>query len=141
MVWRHDAGTFGALFDRKSDIKAQHLSGAVKIISIYYTLFQDEDGWRMALWFSVVMNINLAVLNMLPLPVLDGGHITLALIEAVRRRPVSAKVLGYLQTGFAVMLIMYMLYIAFFDVQDLFPHGKDKEPTELKFAPKPELPK
>jgi regulator of sigma E protease len=129
------AGTFGALFDRKSEIKAQHLGGAVKILSIYYTLFQDENGWRMALWFSVVMNINLALLNMLPLPVLDGGHITLALIEAARRRPANPKVLGYIQTGFAVLLITYMLYLAFFDVQDLFPH-KGTEPTEIRFSPK-----
>jgi regulator of sigma E protease len=136
------AGTFGALFDRKSEIKAQHLGGAVKIISIYYTLFQDEDGWRMALWFSVVMNINLALLNMLPFPVLDGGHITLALIEAVRRRSVSARILGSLQTACAVLLIAYMLYLAFFDVQDLFPpQGKEKTPQVIQFAPKPEVAK
>ena len=127
--------TFDALFDRKSDIKAQHLGGAVKILSVYYMLFKDEDGWRLALWFSVLMNVNLALLNLLPLPVLDGGHITLALVEMVRRRPVSAKILGYIQTTCAVLLIGYMLYIAFFDVQDLIPHAKDKEPVELKFAP------
>jgi regulator of sigma E protease len=131
--------TFGALFSRKSDIKAQHLGGAVKIISIYYLLFQSEQGWRLALWFSVLMNVNLALLNMLPFPVLDGGHIALALVEAVRRRPVSVRILGYLQTSCAALLIGYMLYIAFYDVQDVLPtHGKDKEPTELKFAPKSE---
>jgi len=42
---------------------------AVKIISVYYLLFQDEDGWRLALWFSVLMNVNLALLNLLPFPV------------------------------------------------------------------------
>ena len=43
----------------------------------YYSFFQGEfsDGWRRALWFSVVINVNLAMMNMLPLPVLDGGHI------------------------------------------------------------------
>ncbi|HZV34365.1 MAG TPA: M50 family metallopeptidase, partial [Verrucomicrobiae bacterium] len=128
--------TFGALFDRKSDIKPQHLGGAVKILSVYYMLFQDEDGWRLALWFSVLMNVNLALLNMLPFPVLDGGHIALALVETVRRKPVSARILGYLQTTCAMVLIGYMLYIAFFDVQDLIPRGK--EPVELKFAPKNE---
>ncbi len=130
--------TFDALFSRKSDIKAQHLGGAVKILSVYYMLFQAEDGWRLALWFSVLMNVNLAVLNMLPFPVLDGGHITLALVESVRRRPVSARILGYIQTSCAVVLISYMLYIAFYDVQDLIPRAKDKAPPELKFSPKPE---
>ena len=91
------------------------------------------------MWFSVLMNVNLALLNMLPFPVLDGGHITLALVEAVRRRPVSVNILNYIQTTCAVVLIGYMLYIAFYDVQDIIPnHGKDKEPIELKFAPKPE---
>jgi len=124
--------TFHALFSPKSDIKAQHLGGAIKILSIYYMLFQDEDGWRQAIWFSVIMNVNLALLNMLPFPVLDGGHIMLALIEAFRRRPVSARILNYLQTACAMALIGYMLYIAFYDVQDL---SSSKLP-EIKFAPK-----
>ena len=130
--------TFGALFSKKSDIKAQHLGGAVKILSVYYFLFESEQGWRLAIWFSVLMNVNLAVLNMLPFPVLDGGHITLALLEAIRRKPVSARLLQYVQTACAVALIGYMLYIAFFDVQDLMPSKAGKAPAELKFAPKSE---
>ena len=128
--------TFGALFAHHSDIKAQHLGGAVKIMDVYYRLFSSEQGWRLALWFSVLMNVNLAVLNMLPIPVLDGGHILLAMIEAVRRRPVSARVLSAIQTGCAVLLIGFMLYIAFYDVQDL-PWKRNKEkPVEVRFAPK-----
>src|ERR1051325_594524 len=104
-------GTFGALFAKKSDIKAQHLGGAIKIFSVYYILFQSEQGWRLALWFSVLMNVNLAILNMLPFPVLDGGHITLALIEAFRRKPVGPRILNVVQTTCAVLLIFYMLKI------------------------------
>jgi regulator of sigma E protease len=112
------------------------LGGAVKIMDVYYRLFSSEQGWRLALWFSVLMNVNLAVLNMLPIPVLDGGHILLAMIEAVRRRPVSARVLSAIQTGCAVLLIGFMLYIAFYDVQDL-PWKRNKEkPVEVRFAPK-----
>ena len=70
------------------------------------------------LWFSVILNVNLALLNLLPLPVLDGGHIMLSLIEAIRRRPVSARILNKIQTGFAALLIAFMLYIAFFDTGD-----------------------
>jgi regulator of sigma E protease len=129
--------TFGALFSRKSDIKAQHLSGAVKIMNIYYVLFKSEQGWRLALWFSVIMNVNLAILNLLPIPVLDGGHIVLAMIEGVRRRPVSIKILQGLQTACAVLIIGYMLYIAFYDVQELpWNRSRDKRP-EIKFTPKP----
>lgn len=129
--------TFGALFSRKSDIKAQHLSGAVNIMNIYYRLFASEQGWRLALWFTVIINVNLALLNLLPIPVLDGGHITLAIIEGIRRKPVSSRVLNMLQTGCAVLLIGYILYITFYDVQDLpWKRAKEKAPQELKFAPK-----
>ena len=77
----------------------------------------------LALWFSVILNVNLAILNMLPIPVLDGGHIVLALIEGVRRKPVNMKVLEWVQTACATIIIGYMLYISFFDIGDLI--GKD----------------
>src|ERR1043166_5736828 len=111
--------TFGALFARHTDIKPQHLGGAVKIMDVYYRLFNSEQGWRLAIWFSVLMNVNLALLNMLPIPVLDGGHIVLAIIEGIRRKPISARIISVIQTGCAAALIMFMVYIAFYDVQDL----------------------
>ena len=132
--------TFGALFSRKSDISAQHLSGAVKIMNIYYLLFKSEQGWRLALWFSVIMNVNLAILNLLPIPVLDGGHIVLAIIEGIRRRPVSARLLQVLQTSCAVLIIGYMLYIAFYDVQELPWKRRAEKPPEMIFSPKPAPP-
>jgi regulator of sigma E protease len=111
--------TIGAVASPKSDVKLQHLSGPVGIGRIYYLLFQSERGWQLALWFSVILNVNLAILNLLPIPVLDGGHIVLALIESVRRKPVNMRVLEVIQTSCAVVIIGYMLYITFFDVQDL----------------------
>ena len=128
--------TFGALFARHSDIKAQHLGGAVKIMDVYARLFSSEQGWRLALWFSVLMNVNLALLNMLPIPVLDGGHILLAIIEGIRRKPISGRIISFIQTSCAVALIAFMVYIAFYDVQDL-PWKRNKEkPVDVKFAPK-----
>ena len=111
--------TIGAVASPKSDVKLQHLSGPVGIWNIYIRLFEAEGGWKLALWFSVILNVNLAILNMLPIPVLDGGHIVLALIESVRRKPVNMRVLEVVQTSCAVVIIGYMLYITFFDVQDL----------------------
>ena len=111
--------TIGAVASPKSDVKFQHLSGPVGIWNIYVRLFEAEGGWKLALWFSVILNVNLAILNMLPIPVLDGGHIVLALIESVRRKPVNMCVLEVVQTSCAVVIIGYMLYITFFDVQDL----------------------
>ncbi len=127
--------TFGALFARRSDISAQHLGGAVKIMDVYARLFSSEQGWRLALWFSVLMNVNLALLNLLPIPVLDGGHILLAIIEGIRRKPISARVINVVQTGCAVVIIAFMVYIAFYDVQDL-PWKRSKEkPADIEFAP------
>ncbi len=131
--------TLSAVFSPRSDIKAEHLSGPVGIMRIYYLLFESPDGWRLALWFSVVLNVNLALLNLLPIPVLDGGHITLAIIEAIRRKPINVRVLEVVQSGFAFLIIGYMLYITFFDVQDLPWRGaSDEPPAELKFSPAPE---
>lgn len=125
--------TVGAIASRKSDVKLQHMGGPVMMMRIYYLMFESKEGWRMAIWFSVVLNVNLALLNLLPIPVLDGGHITLALVEAARRRPVNVRVLEFVQTGCAVLIIGFMLYIAFFDVQDLF--GGKRE--GMKFSAKP----
>jgi regulator of sigma E protease len=116
--------TLSAVLSPRSDIKAEHLSGPVGIMRIYYLLFESPDGWRLALWFSVVLNVNLALLNLLPIPVLDGGHITIALIEAIRRKPINVRLLEIVQSGFAFLIIGYMLYITFFDVVDLPPRGQ-----------------
>ncbi len=131
--------TLSAVFSPRSDIKAEHLSGPVGIMRIYYLLFESPDGWRLALWFSVVLNVNLALLNLLPIPVLDGGHIMLAIIEAIRRKPINVRLLEVVQGGFAMLIIGYMLYITFFDVQDL-PWLRETEgpPAELKFTPPPD---
>ena len=127
--------TFSALFSRKGEIGVQQLGGAVMIIRVYSNLFGDDDGWRRVLWFSVILNVNLALLNMLPLPVLDGGHITLSLIEAVRRRPVSARILEKIQSGFAALLIAFMLYIAFFDTGDWLRSARADRDVTVIFAP------
>lgn len=126
--------TLDAVISKKSSVKLQHMNGPVTIMRAYYVMFESREGWRLALWFSVIFNVNLAVLNMLPIPVLDGGHITLALIEAARRKPVNVKFLEIVQSGFAVALIGFMIYIAFFDVQDLFGGGKGKREA-IEFAP------
>jgi len=125
--------TVGAVASPKSDIKLQHMSGPLMMLRVYYRMFESKEGWRMALWFSVILNVNLALLNLLPIPVLDGGHILLALIEAVRRRPVNIRVLEVVQTACAVLIIGFMVYIAFFDVQDLFETKRETP----RFLPKP----
>ncbi|MGO8837049.1 MAG: RIP metalloprotease RseP [Limisphaerales bacterium] len=128
-------GTIGALLQHKNEIGVQQLGGAVMIIRVYSNLFEDEDGWRRVLWFSVILNVNLALINILPVPMLDGGHITLSLIEAIRRRPISARFVGFLHNGFAALLIAFMLYIAFFDAGDWWRSARDNHEEPMIFAP------
>src|SRR3954462_8516485 len=119
--------TLGAVASPSSDVKLQHMSGPIMIVRIYYMLFEGENGWKLALWFSVILNVNLAILNMLPIPVLDGGHIVLAVIEGIRRKPVNMKILEWIQTACATLIIGYMLYISFFDIGDLFGKGESRK--------------
>ena len=111
--------TLGAVASPKSDVKLQHLSGPIGIGRIYYLFFVSERGWQLALWLSVVLNVNLAILNMLPIPVLDGGHILFGLIESVRRKPLNMRVLEVVQGACTILIVGLIIYITFFDVQDL----------------------
>jgi regulator of sigma E protease len=108
--------TFSALFHHKeTGIGAKDLSGPVGILS---KLAVDVNtDYRLALSFMVLLNINLALLNLLPIPVLDGGHIVMAIYEAVTRRKMSVRFVEYTTTAFAVLLISFMLYVSFHDVK------------------------
>jgi regulator of sigma E protease len=117
--------TIGAVASPKSDVKLQHLSGPIGIGRIYYLLFENERGWQLALWFSVILNVNLAILNMLPIPVLDGGHIVLGIIESIRRRPLNTRVLEMVQGVCTALIIGVIIYTTFYDFQDL-PFVKKK---------------
>ena len=58
----------GALLSPKSDVKAAHFSGPVGIMRLYYQVFETNYGWQLALSLSVLINVNLAILNLLPFP-------------------------------------------------------------------------
>ena len=113
---------FSALFSSESDIGVKDMSGPVMIGRAFYAMFA-EDGWQKALWFAVLINVNLAILNMMPLPVLDGGHIVLAIGEWIRKKPVSARFLEVVQTAFAVALLSLMAYVTILDGRSLFGGG------------------
>jgi regulator of sigma E protease len=101
----------------ESGVKASDLSGPVGIIG--GLAVQWSNDYRLALSFLVMLNINLAILNMLPMPVLDGGHILMAVIERIRRRPLEVRFVEYATTAFAVLLISFMVYVTFFDIKRL----------------------
>ncbi|HEY5741762.1 MAG TPA: RIP metalloprotease RseP [Terrimicrobiaceae bacterium] len=122
----------GALLSPKSDVKAAHFSGPVGIMRLYYQVFETNYGWQLALSLSVLINVNLALLNLLPFPVLDGGHIVLAIIEGIRRKPINVRLLEAVQTACAVLLIGFMLYVTFFDVGDIFATRQKEVPEQAK---------
>lgn len=66
------------------------------------------------------LSISLGILNLLPLPVLDGGHLVLYMIEAVRRKPLPEKWLGYIQATGVFLLLALMLFVTMNDVIKLF---------------------
>ncbi len=128
--------TITSVADPNSSIGVDHLSGPVGIGQMMYSLAQTEDGWRRILGFMVLFNVNLAVLNMLPFPVLDGGHITLAILEKLAGKPVQTKVLEVIQTACALALISLMLYVTSKDIGDKFGRGGGgKDQGEIEFAP------
>ena len=115
-VWDRTISTFGALIHSKeTGVGAKDLAGPVGILTMLAA--QVHTDYRLALKFLVLLNINLALINLLPIPVLDGGHILMSIIEGIRRRPLSAKFQEYTTTAFAVLLISFMLYVTFFDIK------------------------
>ena len=110
-----------------SNVGVEHLSGPVGIANQFYRMFSLDEGWKLALWFSVVLNVNLAILNILPLPVVDGGHVVMNTIELIFRRPLNVKVLEFVQFGFVFLLMGFFLFVTFKDVGVFF----GKKPSKL----------
>lgn len=125
----------GKLLSPKSDIGPGHMSGPVGIGHMYYNLLQDTEAFLQVLWFSVVLNVNLAIMNLLPFPVLDGGHITMAIAEAIRRRPLRSRPLEVLQTACVLMLFGFLIFVTLKDTGDIFIGGGGS----AKKAPKDEI--
>ncbi len=110
-----------------SSIGIQHLSGPIGIGKVQYNfLLADHPALRI-IAFLVLININLAILNMLPFPVLDGGHIVLAIMEWIAKRPVRLRLLEYIQLCFVFLLFGVMLYVSSKDFFDDFGAGRGKK--------------
>lgn len=105
------------VYSKQTGVGAKDLSGPVGILAMLAGWVNTD--YRLALSFLVLLNVNLAILNLLPVPVLDGGHIVMALLERVRGRPLSARVVEQTTTVFAVLLLSFMLYVTFFDLRRL----------------------
>ncbi|MEK7466253.1 MAG: RIP metalloprotease RseP [Planctomycetota bacterium] len=98
--------------------EASNLSGPVGIVSAAYK--SATEGFGNLLWLLGMISMNLAVINLLPIPVLDGGHIFFLLIEKVRGKPVPPRVQGYAAAGGALLLLSLMLFVTWHDIARMF---------------------
>lgn len=105
--------TLRSLF--RGDLPADSLSGPVGILSIGYKI--ASQGLTDLLLFLGFLSINLAILNFLPIPVLDGGHMVFLIWEGITRRKPNPRVIGWAHAAgllFIISLFMFVMYIDLF---------------------------
>ncbi len=100
-------------------IGVQHLSGPLGIGR--YMIKTFSGSFMQGLYLVVMISFSLGLFNLLPIPVLDGGHIMIALIEMAIRRPVPTKLVQPVTYFFMVVLIGFMAVVSFFDVKKMLP--------------------
>lgn len=103
-----------SLLSPSSDIGLRHLSGPIGIGRVMYKFSLMDI--TLVLSFVVLININLAILNMLPIPVLDGGHIVIATIAKLRKKPLPESWVAGVQGVFMLLFLGMMLYVVYFDI-------------------------
>ncbi|MCC5840411.1 MAG: RIP metalloprotease RseP [Opitutales bacterium] len=103
-----------ALVNPRTNVGLNNLSGPV---GIGYTLYYfTQIGIRDLLGIVVLINVNLAILNLLPIPVLDGGHMVFATIAKLRGRALSVNFIATTQSAFVFLFLGVFIYVTFFDV-------------------------
>ncbi len=128
--------TVNALVHTKTTgVGVKHLSGPIGIGQVLY--YATKTDFRLALGFLVLLNINLAIVNLLPIPVLDGGHIVFSLIESVRRKPLNHKFMEATQTVFMALLLTFMAYVTFNDLSRMVVKNKPGRGVDEPFRERP----
>jgi regulator of sigma E protease len=112
------ASIFGLIVDGvrmlvTREVGVENLAGPIGIGEIAGDSFAQE-GWFPFLWMMCVISVNLAILNLLPIPILDGGHILFATAEMVRGGPVGTKAREVAQTV-GISLVILLMGFAFWN--------------------------
>ncbi|MDR0353633.1 MAG: RIP metalloprotease RseP [Opitutaceae bacterium] len=123
-TWR----ILNALLNPRSSIGIKHMSGPVGIAA------QIQEAARLGIVFvlglMIYVNISLAVLNLLPIPVLDGGHILFATIAKLRGKPLPVRFVMTAQSICMVLLLSMILYVTTRDVRRKFFNTPRPPPQE-----------
>ncbi|MEQ9407477.1 MAG: RIP metalloprotease RseP [Fuerstiella sp.] len=104
--------TLRSLFQGNLSVRA--LSGPLGIVKIGYTV--ADHGLTRLLMFLGFLSINLAVLNFLPIPVLDGGHMVFLIWEAVARRKPSPRVINWAHGVGLIFIITLFVFVLYLDI-------------------------
>lgn len=105
----------GGLFS--GTIAPKHVSGPVGIIQAIHV---STSGASEAIFWFGFISLNLAVINLLPIPVLDGGYIALSFIEMITRRKIKPKTLEKLIFPFMILLMGFLVYVTYQDIIRIF---------------------
>jgi regulator of sigma E protease len=135
-VTRWTIRTLKSLISPSSDIGLNKMSGPVGIVRILHSA--AEIGLRAVLMITILLNVNLAIFNLLPLPVLDGGQMLFATVARLRGRPLPLNFIATAQSLFFVLLLSMVAYVTVFsDVPRILRENKADRAAEAKSAPPP----
>lgn len=107
---------FGQLFTGKANF--EEVAGPVGIVGLVGKA--AENGINDVLFLTAIISINLAVLNLLPFPALDGGRLVVVAIEAILRRDLDYKKVAIVNVIGFLLLITLMIVLTFHDIRNLF---------------------
>ena len=138
-VYRALDGLVAPKVQGESGRVAKSIGGPVTLLEMLW--MSVNAGFWICLGMVRLICVNLAVINLLPFPVLDGGHICFALWEIITRRKPNAKVVGVLVNIFAFLLIGLMLTLVFKDFWGIGKRAlKNKDATVVEEVVAPEEP-
>lgn len=84
---------------------------------------QAQEGFVNLIFFTALISINLGIINLFPIPILDGGHLLFLTIEAIRRKPLSVKQMEVAQQIGLIIIVLLMAFIFYNDIMRLLPPG------------------
>ncbi|MED5580072.1 MAG: RIP metalloprotease RseP, partial [Nitrospinota bacterium] len=88
---------------------------------------QANRGLSYLIWFTILLSVNLAILNLLPIPILDGGHIVFLILESLKGKPVSIKTREMLSQIGLFLLISLMIFATYKDSVYYFFGSENKQ--------------